>query len=103
MAATNEKSEKVPIEQEHIETAADVGNTQDARAAAEAEHETTFWQALKSNKKAALWSIALSSTIIMEGYDIGMHCLPITWPARGTLIFMTCRSHISILRLPILR
>lgn len=53
---------------EHIE---DVECIEDAKLANQREHETTFWQALKSNRKAAMWSAIISLTIIMEGYDIG--------------------------------
>lgn len=45
--------------------------TQDAREAALAEHDTTFWQALKENQKAVFWSAIISLTIVMEGYDVG--------------------------------
>jgi len=67
---TSDNVEKAPIEQ-HVETTADIGDTKDARAAAAGEKSTTLMQALKNNKKAALWSIALSTTVIMEGYDVG--------------------------------
>jgi len=42
----------------------------DAREAALAEHSITFLQAFKTYPKAMLWSIAVSTAIIMEGYDI---------------------------------
>jgi hypothetical protein len=29
----------------------------------------TFWQAIKTYKKAVFWSMAISATLIMEGYD----------------------------------
>lgn len=41
----------------------------DARLATAAEHSLTFWQALKTYRKAAFWSILVSTSIIMEGYD----------------------------------
>lgn len=40
-----------------------------AKQASEDEHSETFWQALKANKKAAAWSMAISLSIVMEGYD----------------------------------
>ncbi|KAH8694153.1 general substrate transporter [Talaromyces proteolyticus] len=40
-----------------------------ARHATEAEHSLTIWRALKIYKKAALWSILISTAVIMEGYD----------------------------------
>ncbi|KAK3678550.1 hypothetical protein LTR78_001848 [Recurvomyces mirabilis] len=62
--------EKMPAQ--HFEGADDMSESKAARLAAVAEHETTLWQALKSNKKAAMWSILLSTTIVMEGYDVGL-------------------------------
>jgi hypothetical protein len=41
----------------------------DARLATAAEHSLTFWQALKTYRKAAFWSVLVSTSIIMEGYD----------------------------------
>lgn len=66
MAEEDNKIEKTNID--HVE---EVEATKEAKIAAEAEHQTTLWQALKNNKKAALWSAVISLTIIMEGYDIG--------------------------------
>lgn len=67
MATNDEVIEKK--QNDHVE---DVGVTKEAKIAAQTEHETTLWQALQSNKKAALWSAVISLTIIMEGYDVGM-------------------------------
>lgn len=69
MANTNDAIEKVPVE--HLETTASLDTQKDARQATHEEHETTLWQALKSNKKAVLWSVLLSMAIVMEGYDVG--------------------------------
>ncbi|KAH0342929.1 general substrate transporter, partial [Aureobasidium melanogenum] len=41
-----------------------------AAAAADEEHNLTLMQALKKYPQACFWSIAISSAIIMEGYDI---------------------------------
>ncbi|KAK5113205.1 hypothetical protein LTR62_003541 [Meristemomyces frigidus] len=57
---------------QHVETSNDFSETKAARIAAAEEHQTTLWQALKTNKKAAMWSILLSTTIVMEGYDVGL-------------------------------
>lgn len=65
--------EKAAIDQ--VENAAGVEDIKNARLAAVAEHETTLWQALKENRKAAFWSVMLSTTVIMEGYDVGQ-CEP---------------------------
>ncbi|KKY39786.1 putative maltose permease mal31 [Diaporthe ampelina] len=43
-------------------------NDEAARATA-AEHSMTLRQGLKTHKKAAIWSVLISATIIMEGYD----------------------------------
>lgn len=40
-----------------------------AKHASDQEHSQTFLQALKANKKAAMWSAAISMSIVMEGYD----------------------------------
>lgn len=67
MASQDDKVEKLPAD--HVEA---VGVTKEAKIASQSEKEATFWQALKSNKKSALWSAVISLTIIMEGYDIGL-------------------------------
>jgi SP family general alpha glucoside:H+ symporter-like MFS transporter len=41
-----------------------------ARQAAEDEHTMTVMQALKAHPKAVMWSILLSTSVIMEGYDL---------------------------------
>jgi MFS transporter, SP family, general alpha glucoside:H+ symporter len=42
----------------------------EARQATANEHELSFSQALKTYKRAAFWSILISMTVIMEGYDV---------------------------------
>ncbi|KAL8243766.1 hypothetical protein R6Q59_010024 [Mikania micrantha] len=42
----------------------------DARAATEAERKLTFWSGCRLYPKAIAWSLLLSTTIIMEGYDL---------------------------------
>lgn len=53
-----------------------------AKQASDEEHNETFWQALKANKKAAMWSMAISLSIVMEGYDtilmVSFTCYPVT-------------------------
>lgn len=57
----------------HVEDAGKDGlYIEGAAEAAAIERTQTIWQALKENKKAAIWSALLSMTIIMEGYDVGM-------------------------------
>ncbi|PWN38609.1 sugar transporter [Meira miltonrushii] len=41
-----------------------------AAKATKTDHEMTLWQALKRNKKAVLWSMLLSTALVMEGYDL---------------------------------
>lgn len=40
-----------------------------AKQATNAEHDMTVKEALKYHKKAIFWSMVMSATIIMEGYD----------------------------------
>jgi hypothetical protein len=42
----------------------------EARAATKAEHEMTFVRGCRLYPKAMLWSLLLSMTIVMEGYDL---------------------------------
>lgn len=41
----------------------------DAKNASDEEHSQTFWQAVKANRKAVGWSMLISMSIVMEGYD----------------------------------
>ncbi|KAH9885954.1 sugar transporter-like protein [Xylariomycetidae sp. FL2044] len=41
----------------------------EAKQATEDEHSQTFMQALRENRRATFWSVLISMTIIMEGYD----------------------------------
>jgi len=40
---------------------------QEAKQATEDEHAQTLLQAIKENRRAVLWSVLISMTIIMEG------------------------------------
>ena len=42
----------------------------EARAATKAEHAMTFWTGCRLYPKAIAWSLLLSMTIVMEGYDL---------------------------------
>ncbi|KAK0634246.1 general substrate transporter [Bombardia bombarda] len=44
----------------------------EAKVAADAEHSMTLLQALRAHPKAIGWSVLLSSTLIMEGYDLAL-------------------------------
>lgn len=61
---TNEELEKQP------EQFAGKMLNEDAKLATEAEHQLGLWDGLKTYRKAAFWSILVSSSIIMEGYDV---------------------------------
>ena len=60
----NEKDQIGNIERNHVELT-DLGNTtlhdkvlnEEARQATATEHSLTFWQAIKTYRKAAFWSI----------------------------------------------
>ncbi|UNI22336.1 hypothetical protein JDV02_008232 [Purpureocillium takamizusanense] len=53
-----------------IRTAVDESTVHEAAAATEAEHSMGLLESLKLYKKACLWSIFLSTCIVMEGFDI---------------------------------
>ncbi|KAL1877957.1 hypothetical protein Daus18300_002311 [Diaporthe australafricana] len=64
------------IDDKHIDEKGTVPNLENAKVlneeAAQAtatEHGMTLMQGLKTHKKAAIWSVLISATIIMEGYD----------------------------------
>lgn len=46
-----------------------VSTTEDARLAIEAEHQLKLIPAIRKNYKACFWSMVISLTIIMDGYD----------------------------------
>ncbi|KAF3390771.1 Maltose permease MAL31 [Talaromyces pinophilus] len=53
----------------HVEDALGVGAVVEAMRATDEEHEQTLWQAIRANRKAVAWSVLISMSIIMEGYD----------------------------------
>lgn len=68
MASYPEKS----IDTQHDETVSPEALASEAKVAAEAEHHMTLWQAIKTYPKAIGWSVLLSTTLIMEGYDLAL-------------------------------
>lgn len=54
----------------HVETTLGNGAIQEAKQASDEEHAQTLAQALRANWKAVAWSMLISLSIIMEGYDI---------------------------------
>ena len=68
---TDIKNDTVMVEDKtHLPTKDDGNLDWLASQATEEEHSLTLLQGLKKYPKACFWSIALSSAIIMEGYDI---------------------------------
>ncbi|KAL1878535.1 hypothetical protein VTK73DRAFT_7876 [Phialemonium thermophilum] len=41
----------------------------EAKQASDNEHSETLWQSLRSNRKAVAWSVMVSMSVVMEGYD----------------------------------
>ncbi|GJC89004.1 alpha-glucosides permease MPH3 [Colletotrichum liriopes] len=48
----------------------DKGLNSEAHEGTNIEHSFGLWQGLKTYKRAAFWSILISTTVIMEGYDV---------------------------------
>lgn len=70
-------SDKVAFEKEagtlhHGEAVTAEVLASEAKLAAEAEHRMSLWQAIKTYPKAIGWSVLLSTTLIMEGYDLAL-------------------------------
>ncbi|CRK36962.1 hypothetical protein BN1723_015154 [Verticillium longisporum] len=77
MADQKPISESFPKDKEmataHEETAVAPGAiASEAKQAADAEQNMTVLQAIKAYPKAIAWSVLLSSTLIMEGYDLAL-------------------------------
>src|SRR5271170_2348702 len=53
----------------------------EAQEHSEAEAKMAFWKGIKTYPQAAAWTILLSSTIIMEGYDTSLIGLLFAYPA----------------------
>ncbi|KAF4453926.1 putative maltose permease (MalP) [Fusarium austroafricanum] len=68
MASYPEKN----VDAQHNETLSPEALASEAKVAAEAEHHMTLWEAIKTYPKAIGWSVLLSSTLIMEGYDLAL-------------------------------
>ncbi|KAM5352975.1 hypothetical protein ACJ41O_005697 [Fusarium nematophilum] len=56
----------------HEEAAHAEALASEAKVAAEAEHHMSLMEAVKTYPKAIGWSVLLSSTLIMEGYDLAL-------------------------------
>ncbi|KAJ5801957.1 uncharacterized protein N7503_004407 [Penicillium pulvis] len=53
----------------HVEDTLGHGAIIEAKQASDEEHAQTLFQALRDNRKAVAWSMLISMSIIMEGYD----------------------------------
>ncbi|KAF5236105.1 hypothetical protein FAUST_6715 [Fusarium austroamericanum] len=71
MASPKPFPEKQPNAQ-HDEAVTPETLASEAKVAAEAEHYMTLWEAVKTYPKAIGWSVLLSTTLIMEGYDLAL-------------------------------
>ncbi|KAH7148244.1 general substrate transporter [Dactylonectria macrodidyma] len=60
------------VDAHHAETINAEILTSEAKLAADAEHSMSLWQAIQTYPKAIGWSVLLSSTLIMEGYDLAL-------------------------------
>jgi SP family general alpha glucoside:H+ symporter-like MFS transporter len=62
--------EKATMQEHHHKEHHDDDDFGQARQAADEEHQLTLLQAIRRHPNAVLWSVLLSTSIIMEGYDI---------------------------------
>ncbi|GES59667.1 Sugar transporter [Aspergillus terreus] len=71
MAANVSQSETTleKLAAHHVQDTLGVGAVIEAKQATDEEHEQTLWQALRANRKAVAWSVLISLSIVMEGYD----------------------------------
>lgn len=83
-----EKAQTQQLGDDHVEKAhADVTElsekqlNNEAHHATDVEHNISIWQALKTYKKAAIWSVLISTTVIMEGYDVTLLGSFMAYPA----------------------
>jgi MFS transporter, SP family, general alpha glucoside:H+ symporter len=60
------------IDTQHVDTHHDDVLVEDAKHAADSEHQMTLLKAIKTYPKAIGWSVLLSTTLIMEGYDLAL-------------------------------
>lgn len=50
-----------------------------AKAAQDADHQLTVWQAIKKYKVATFWAMFLSTALVMEGFDLTIVCNRLTF------------------------
>ncbi len=56
---------------ENVDTTNAAALAADAQFAADAEHEMSLWQSIKKYRTAVGWSILISASTTMDGYDTG--------------------------------
>jgi SP family general alpha glucoside:H+ symporter-like MFS transporter len=66
-----------PVKDEAFRSGQDSPNSmakvvENAKSAAQKEQKMTLWQGIKLYPKAVIWSVIISTTIAMEGYDISL-------------------------------
>lgn len=54
----------------HLEDTLGSGAIVDAKQATDEERSQNLWQAISANRRAIAWSMLVSISIIMEGYDL---------------------------------
>jgi SP family general alpha glucoside:H+ symporter-like MFS transporter len=67
--ATYDEATRQEMHEKDVAKITESDIVQDAQQATNKEHRLTFMTGMKAYKKAILWSILLSSAVIMEGYD----------------------------------
>ena len=67
--ATYDADESVKIGTQHIEEISGNNAVHEAKLASDSEHDETVRQALKNHWPAVLWSMGMSMSVVMEGYD----------------------------------
>jgi len=65
-----------------------------AKESNEAEHQLSVRQALKRYKKAVFWALILSTTLVMEGYDLVIVSAGFKWE-RKKMVLLTFRKQIT--------
>lgn len=70
----------------HVEEKLGHGAIHEAKQASDKEHQAPFWETFKKHKTAVFWSMVISMSIVMEGYDVMLMGSFMAYP--------TCKSSI---------
>jgi len=84
MADTTTKgteNDKVEVAEVSVEKLSEKQLNNEAHNATDAEHNITIRQALKTYNRAVFWSVLISTTVIMEGYDVTLLGSFMAYPA----------------------